>query len=613
MSEMNGMALSVEQTPIGNPTISQPYRPAIDGLRALAVLAVVVFHLEETWLPGGFIGVDVFFVISGFLITNLILRDCSENRFSFSRFYQRRIARLFPSMFLVLIVTFSISCLIYDPRFIADSARHMVEAALSVANISNEHEAGGYFGIAKDVHPFLHFWSLSVEEQFYIFFPTTLLLLRRFAKKRVTTALSILLLVSLVACMMVTPRNANWAFYMLPTRAWELLTGAVLASAQFQRRDVVLPNVYRLAGLLGILLLAISVVFVRSSNFPGYLAILPVAATAAILAGSASATDWLERFLSWTPLVLIGRVSYTLYLWHLPIFCLIDYKLYNSSGALRIALKLVLTAIAASVTWYFIENPARLYLNQRQNRWRAFSFAACMLCLTVPIGIYCRVKEWPEPKTWMIRSGGIGLNQGGQHGSIVLMGDSEACSLGTMIQDLAHEKGMRLNILCASSTDPLAGGRGIEWSASLAAVERLKPDFLIIDMAWTGKVKTLQPRLATALQQLGPYAKNIVLVSQPPRLPENATREGIRTGVHPPFIEDADYRASRQATALILRSEVSKHVMVINTEPYFEAADGSIEFTDANGHQLFFDPMHLSRVGADRLKPEFNSLITPSQ
>ena len=216
--------LSADPTTTPLPS-SQIYRPSIDGLRALAILSVVLFHLNPRWLPGGFVGVDIFFVISGFLITTVIVHEDTHGRFSFGRFYQRRIARLFPSMFLVVLLTFVASVLLYDPRVVADNGPHMAESVLSVANIFYMHEGGGYFGITTDTHPFLHFWSLSVEEQFYLFFPATLLLLRRFARKQLSLVLSVLFFVSLAACIWMTHRDHDFAFYMLPTRAWEMLAG----------------------------------------------------------------------------------------------------------------------------------------------------------------------------------------------------------------------------------------------------------------------------------------------------------------------------------------------------------------------------------------------------
>ena len=205
------------------------------GCARLRLSPSFVFHLNAKWLPGGFAGVDVFFVLSGFLITNVILYEESHGHFSFANFYQRRIARLFPSIFLVLPVTFAFVLAFFDARDVADQARHMAQAALSVANVFNAHEQNGYFGVVRDTHVYLHFWSLSVEEQFYVFFPALLLISLRWSRRWTPLILSVALLASLAICVVKTGNDQAWAFYMLPARAWEMLAGGLLATVQFQR------------------------------------------------------------------------------------------------------------------------------------------------------------------------------------------------------------------------------------------------------------------------------------------------------------------------------------------------------------------------------------------
>jgi peptidoglycan/LPS O-acetylase OafA/YrhL len=174
---------------------STEYRPAIDGLRALAVLSVFIFHLHHKWLPGGFVGVDVFFVISGYLITSIIFGDCQQNTFSLRKFYQRRIARILPAFLLVALATLLGASLIYGSQDLASSGANLAAATLSVANIKFMLQ-GNYFTISPDAQPFLHYWTLSVEEQFYMFFPLILLLLYKIARNRTTLVLIIMWVVS---------------------------------------------------------------------------------------------------------------------------------------------------------------------------------------------------------------------------------------------------------------------------------------------------------------------------------------------------------------------------------------------------------------------------------
>jgi peptidoglycan/LPS O-acetylase OafA/YrhL len=202
------------------------YRPDIDGLRAIAVLAVFVFHLNRRWLPGGFFGVDIFFVISGYLITSIVRRDCEEGRFRFGRFYQRRIARLLPAFVAVGLATLVGAALVYSPQDLASTGATLSAAAASVANLKFLLQ-GNYFVLSPDSQPFLHCWSLSVEEQFYLLFPAAFLVLYR--RPRALIGLCVLSFVCYMALGRVRP---EWAFYLLPARGncwWEAFVGHALA------------------------------------------------------------------------------------------------------------------------------------------------------------------------------------------------------------------------------------------------------------------------------------------------------------------------------------------------------------------------------------------------
>jgi peptidoglycan/LPS O-acetylase OafA/YrhL len=205
------------------------YRPAIDGLRAFAVLSVFIYHLNNNWLPGGFVGVDVFFVISGYLITSIIFKECEHGSFSLKKFYQRRIARIFPAMLMVGLATLIGAYFIYSAQDLASAGASLTAAVLSLENVKCLQQ-GNYFEITSDNVPFLHYWSLSVEEQFYIFFPLLFLLLFKYARKHLVLMLSFLLGGSFLASAVMTQMKPAWAFYLLPTRAWELLCGLHLGS-----------------------------------------------------------------------------------------------------------------------------------------------------------------------------------------------------------------------------------------------------------------------------------------------------------------------------------------------------------------------------------------------
>jgi len=296
------------------------YRPAIDGLRSIAVAAVLVFHLSPPLLPGGFLGVDLFFVISGFLITSIVLEESVRGEFSFLRFYQRRIARIFPLMLLVILATCVAAYFIYPGEDSAATGAAGVAAVASLANLKFMVQ-GDYFKLQPDTQPLLHTWSLSVEEQFYLFLPPAIILLHmgHGSKRRIAKGLAWCLIGSLAFSIWLTGRNPSWAFYLMPSRAWELLTGslAAIGMVRFGAFNRVPWSAFLIIGLAGI---AWSIAIVDETYaFPGWVAIVPVLSTAMVLVSERFVDDGVLVYLlrhRW--LVGIGKISYSLYLWHWP-------------------------------------------------------------------------------------------------------------------------------------------------------------------------------------------------------------------------------------------------------------------------------------------------------
>jgi peptidoglycan/LPS O-acetylase OafA/YrhL len=302
-------------------------------------------------LPGGFVGVDIFFVLSGYLITSIILRDCEQNRFTFGRFYQRRIARLVPAFFAVSLATLCGALFIYSNQDAASAGATLSAAAASVANLKFMWQ-GNYFVLSPDAQPYLHCWSLSVEEQFYLIYPAEFLLLYWKARSVRTHVLIAVLVLSLFSCVLVTYIRPEWAFYLLPTRAWELLAGAVLVASNREIRPAKFTSAIPLVGLLAI---GFSIFWISEGpGFPGLVATLPVVGTTCFLLPYEKSHCLTERILSWWPLALIGRMSYSLYMWHWPIFFLVDYRFYAASPVFRLALKVSLSVIATTVCFFIL-------------------------------------------------------------------------------------------------------------------------------------------------------------------------------------------------------------------------------------------------------------------
>jgi peptidoglycan/LPS O-acetylase OafA/YrhL len=295
--QVSGLSfVAAEQAP-GSVTSALEYRPAIDGLRAVAVLGVFFFHLSHRLLSGGFVGVDIFFVISGYLITSIILKDCERDRFSLPRFYQRRVARLLAAFYTVSLFTFAGAAWIYTNRDLASAAASLAGAAGFVANLKFMFE-GNYFIASPDAQPFLHCWSLSVEEQFYLIFPTLFVLLFRTVRKHRALVLTVLCLISLAGCIILTRSRPVWAFYLLPTRAWELLAGSIFAT---MKKNSGPPEGKMLPALplMGLLLIGLTFLLLSEGpSFPGWMATLPVLGTVCFLIPYDLSGGIAERLLS---------------------------------------------------------------------------------------------------------------------------------------------------------------------------------------------------------------------------------------------------------------------------------------------------------------------------
>ena len=585
---------------------SAHYRPAIDGLRAVAVLAVFIFHLKRQWLPGGFVGVDVFFVISGFLITSILLRAYEHNSFNLWKFYQRRIARLFPALFTMALATTTGAFFIYSAQDLASCGAGLVSTILSVANLKYMLQ-GNYFTISPDAQPFLHCWSLSVEEQFYLLFPAVLLFLYLKANSHKTVMLGLLGTASLVACVALTYRKPEWAFYLLPTRAWELMAGSILANLSPHRPATDGRELLRTSlSFAGVALVIISLFSINEGpTFPGYHAILPVLGTVCFLGSGGGSSSWPERLLSTEPMVLIGRMSYSLYLWHWPVFCLVDYKLYLASPLVRVGLKVALSAAAATLCFFLIERPGRVFLNHPRNRRLAFAFLASALAVCVPLGTAIRRTNYINAGAGSIAQGGIAFNQASTNGSMVLMGDSNASMYGKTAKEIAQALRLKLNVMSVAAGDPLPHSSGPNpqlWLDSLAFVKRENPDVLVLVCHWATKLNDDQGRLEIAINELKQHTRRLILITQPPELPESGDRQAMRNGSRPPFMEDPAKRAARTASNAFLKHFQGDNVIVIDIEPLFVESNGSIRFANDAGTLLYQDQGHLSHAGADLVK-----------
>lgn len=333
------------------------YRPDIDGLRAVAVVAVMLYHAGIA-LKGGFVGVDIFFVISGFLITGLITRRSDAGQFSYTDFWHRRAKRILPAQLVVAFAVLLAGWIFVEPRSYAMIAETSAYQALFSSNIYFWQNLG-YFKPQADSNPLLHFWSLAVEEQFYFVMPVALIPLWICSRRWAKTMLVAGVITSFALSCALTPSKLNASFYLLPTRAWEMLTGALLAVGIIPSpRGVVARQAIALAGLA---MVVASVLVIRPDMlFPGWVAALPCAGAAAIIAANRHGPTLVGRALSWRPIVWIGLISYSLYLWHWPLLVFCDHYLFIEppTDLLRAGF-LILSVPIAWLSWYWVETPFR--------------------------------------------------------------------------------------------------------------------------------------------------------------------------------------------------------------------------------------------------------------
>ena len=504
------------------------HRDDIDALRALAVTLVILYHFGVSTLGGGFVGVDIFFVISGFLIGGILDRELAEGHFSLARFYERRVRRIFPALFVMLFAAAGAASLWFFPADFQRFAESAGAAALFWSNIFFNATAG-YWDMAASTKPLLHTWSLAVEEQFYLVFPLLLFAIRRWTVAWRLAALGVLAVLSFAASVWAVKTSPTAAFYLAPYRFWEFVLGAGLAvlptqsspaSAQREGRGprylrvtdveraarfsllakfhwwkdlgpLPLAAFGRSAGddklflsmmaALGLAMIAVSVfTLTPGSAFPGWGAVLPCLGAALLIA--AGPDNAVSRTLSWKPVVFVGLISYSLYLWHWPVWVFANHLLGRAPTPLEAAGLVALTFALSVLSWKFVEQPFR----QKQAVPRKPLFiaaAAAMTAVCLFAGVAIETKGLPNrfdakvvaivaqeapPPAVKDRCFGIapkdvsvsrlcGLGAAGQPASFILWGDSHAEAIEPAVADIAKKHGRRGLFAGSPSCVPLVG------------------------------------------------------------------------------------------------------------------------------------------------------------
>lgn len=371
------------------------YRADIDGLRAIAVLAVVAYHYNfRKLIPGGYVGVDIFFVISGFLITRIIFDEINQRTYSIADFYERRVRRIFPALFVMFGACLITAYMIGLQAEIAETGRSIAASIFFMSNILF-YSSTNYFNDDLIRNPLLHTWSLSVEEQFYVLFPVFMFFIRNYSLQWKKWMLVALALVSFFASIWQVNSEPTGAFYLVYFRAWELLLGGLVAIGVF-------PQIQHRLALEGIALTGLAALvasiglYGKTTAFPGLAAALPCCGTAAIIYAGANHQTWVSRLLSVRPAQFFGWISYSLYLWHWPLVAY--YANYQSiEGATRIQL-FVVAVIISTASWWFVERPFRTRpyrLKQKAMLGAAVTTMLVMGAIALGSGPI-RAKYWPD-------------------------------------------------------------------------------------------------------------------------------------------------------------------------------------------------------------------------
>lgn len=454
------------------------YRPDVDGLRALSIIVVLLFHAGFDDWSGGFVGVDVFFVISGYLITSLIATEMAEGRFSLARFYERRVRRLLPSTIPVLLFTTAFAWAFYTTDRFLEFAQSLIAVATYSSNWFFLH-VGGYFAGGAETTPLLHTWSLAVEEQFYLVFPFLMILIAR-RPARVRPVLAGIAIASLAYSQhLIGTGKTDLSFFSSLSRFWELMLGALLAlSPALIRRLAPYSTAMRLAGLVLILV----PVFTYSENtpFPGFAGLPPTIGAVLLIAASPQRGDAVLSLLQSAPAVYIGRISYALYLWHWPILGAMSTLVFDHNDLHKV-LAILLSVALAALSYHWLEQPIRrrTWLARRRD---VAGLLAAATAASIAIGVYgWQSGGWPgrmspeaermaavaaqrapdpdqcfnlgdKPSRFCRLNGAAG-----QPLDLVLWGDSHAQSIAPALRKYAGERGLAVGFALKADCPPVVG------------------------------------------------------------------------------------------------------------------------------------------------------------
>lgn len=639
------------------------YRPDIDGLRAIAVIAVCLFHAHLK-MTGGFVGVDIFFVISGFLIASLILKDAeSANGFSILKFWDRRIRRIMPALLLVVLTTLVVGWFVLLPIHFKELGESVLAQAVFSSNIFFWHTSG-YFDETASQNPLLHTWSLAVEEQFYLFFPLLFLLQTKWKISSLRWVIGLSAIVSLALSETLTKCAPDAAFYLLPSRAWELFGGGFLALLPKDLGLNIPLWVREILAWGGLLAIALAVWFYDgNTSFPGLRAALPCVGTMAIIWINRLSGQPLKlaRILSFSPLVFVGRISYSLYLWHWPVLVYAAY--WQDDGILRWYSKmglLLLSFALATFSWKFIETPFRtrrvLPLDRQILTFGLVSCACCTFLGALVVLDQGSPSRFPKAVLEFFVPGGdvdvkrLNSNlasalrgdfpQAGKADAPIeclVWGDSHAMALYPAFNKLALDSSTRVIYATHTAQCPVLdyGGAGrfsLEGQSKAwceAVVETVRREHIpkVVIVAcwqWYGEKDTLgrngissrrefAEKLANTVTELQRAGAKVWILKDVPKQPMHVRMGVIKAILNNRSLEigvsKEEYLESSRAENEMLGAAVSKGALILDPYPFF-FANRETSLIESSGSLLYNDDSHLTPRGALLLSDLFHNVVT---
>ena len=621
------------------------YVPYIDGLRGIAVLSVVLFHLSIPAFKGGYVGVDIFFVISGFLITRIVADEMKAGTFSFASFYARRVRRIFPALFAMMFLTSFAAIVFLGPHQFSEFFKALRMASAQVPNIFFSREVD-YFAIGHENSPLLHTWSLGVEEQFYLLWPLLLLALHRLLGLRSSRfAMLMLLAVSLGISEYLVRTNSIHAFYLLHSRAWELALGGLVALN-------VLPSIKQTHGsdalsLLGAALVVLSILFYDKESFPGLRAIPPCLGTALLLYTGQASSGIAHKLLSWRPLVVIGLVSYSLYLWHWPIISFYTGYFGDDLGLATQFIIGILSLATAYLSYRFVEKPFRTYSHQPQ-KILAAGIVTIVLFIVASNGIknendapwrvnYQTVEDARSPhpldKVCSVEGGAfnkedciIGPNK--DKYEVILVGDSHASHYTPAVLEWARSRNLTVRLFMRGAcstwviTDDIKtkNGKVDTYCMELtnAFYETLRSDASIqyVILGLMNAHGTYDVRLS--LERIKSFGKQTVFLGQVPTFKDDPHECQIKNNL---LISKWFPRKDATDGCMELDHQYSESVIGASRSSirpllddleidYFEPTPFMQTPFDRDGRFMYLDTNHLNRYGALHLSGPFIAFMT---